>query len=154
MIPPRAVPDAMPPEIPAAGPAAPLEGEATADGAGVGGRPGGVVGGVPGAVETPADAAHPPPPIEARPHDLAAVRAGIARTLVYPPNARRNGVQGRVLVEFVLLADGWIRGLALRSSSGFPLLDSAALAAVEKAAPFPPPGVDVRVVAPVVFRAE
>jgi protein TonB len=57
-----------------------------------------------------------------------------------------------VVVEFVLLADGRIRELALRSSSGFPPLDAAAMAAVERAAPFPPPGVDVLVVVPVVFR--
>ena len=43
------------------------------------------------------------PPIAARSHDLASVRAGIARTLVHPPNARRDGLQGKVLVEFVLL---------------------------------------------------
>jgi protein TonB len=131
------------------------DGEAGSSVAGSVGRPGGVIGGAPEATDGPAlQQAPSQPPIAARTHDLASVRAGIARTLVYPPNARRNGLQGKVILEFVLLAEGRIRDLALRSSSGIPALDAAALAAVEAAAPFPPPGVDVLVVVPVVFRAE
>jgi periplasmic protein TonB len=153
-------PREVPVELPLAGdveeptPQAP-DGEAGSSVAGSGGRPGGVIGGAPDATDGPALQQAPSrPPIEARTHDLASVRAGIARTLVYPPNARRNGLQGKVILEFVLLAEGRIRDLLLRSSSGFPVLDAAALAAVEAAAPFPPPGVDVLVVVPVVFRAE
>jgi len=130
-----------------------LDGSAGGVGTGNGGRPDGVVGGAAGADDGPATQQASARPIAARTHDLATVRAGIARTLVYPPSARRNGLEGKVLLEFVLLADGRIRELALRSSSGFPVLDAAALAAVERAAPFPPPGVDVLVVVPVVFRA-
>lgn len=131
------------------------DGEAGSSVAGSGGRPGGVIGGAPEATDGPAlQQAPPQPPVAARTHDLASVRAGIARTLVYPANARRNGLQGKVILEFVLLAEGRIRDLVLRSSSGFAALDSAALAAVEAAAPFPPPGLDVLVVVPVVFRAE
>jgi protein TonB len=155
MVQPREVAAEMPADPPSIEPEAQaLDGEASPDATGTGGRPGGVVGGAPDVPEGPALQQPPPRPIAARTHDLASVRAGIARTLVYPPNARRNGLQGRVLLEFVLLADGWIRDLVLRSGSGVPVLDAAALAAVEKAAPFPAPGVDVLVTVPVVFRAE
>jgi periplasmic protein TonB len=155
MIQPREVPAELPIDtgIQEPMPQAP-DGEAGSSVAGPGGRPGGVIGGAPEATEGPALRQAPPTPIAARTHDLASVRAGIARTLVYPPNARRNGLQGKVILEFVLLAEGRIRDLVLRTSSGFPTLDAAALAAVEAAAPFPPPGVDVLVVVPVVFRAE
>lgn len=112
------------------------------------------MGGAPEAVDGPPALQAPPQPMPARSHDLASVRAGIARTLVYPPNARRNGLQGKVLLRFVLLADGSIRDLALRTGSGHPILDAAALSAVRAAAPFPPPGVDVLVDVPVAFRAE
>jgi protein TonB len=156
MIQPREVPVELPPDAGVQDPApqAP-DGGADASAAGSGGRPGGVVGGDPEATDGPAMQQLPArPPIAARTHDLASVRAGIARTLVYPPNARRNGLQGKVVLEFVLLAEGRIRDLVLRSSSGIPALDAAALAAVEAAAPFPAPGVDVLVVVPVVFRSE
>ena len=88
----------------------------------------------------------------ARPADLASVRAGIARTLEYPRVARRNQIEGRTLLRFILLAGGEIRDLFVFHGSGYSLLDEAALTAVRKAAPFHPPGVDVLVTVPVVFQ--
>jgi len=142
-------PDPRPEPVPGAPPA-----EASGAGGGSGGLPEGVVGGAPTGTGSPGVPQGPPAPIPARTHDLTSVRAGIARVLVYPPQARRNGIEGKVVVEFVLLADGGIRDLVLLAGSGFPVLDAAALAAVRGAAPYPPPGVDVRIVVPVAFRAE
>ncbi len=119
--------------------------------AGDGGRPDGVVGGVPGGDPAGVLSAAPAP-VPARPSDLAAVRAGIARTLAYPPSARRAGWEGKVRLAFVLLADGRIRDLVVREGSGYEILDAAALAAVRDAAPFAPPGVDVQIVIPLSFR--
>lgn len=92
--------------------------------------------------------------IPARPTDLASVHAGIDRTLEYPRVARRNGIQGRTVLEFTLLKNGAIRDLVVRESSGHPILDQAALAAVRRAAPFPPPGAIVSIAVPVVFRLQ
>jgi len=140
----------VPEEIPLPGPPEPPPDLGTADATpgppGIG-RPGGVVGGV---VADPEPAVAQPLP--ARPRDLAAVRAGIARTLRYPPEARRREWQGRVMIAFVLRADGTVAGLGVRESSGHPILDEAALAAVRDAAPYPPPGMDVLVVVPLSFR--
>ena len=119
--------------------------------AGDGGRPDGVVGGVPGGDPAGVLSAAPAP-VPARPSDLAAVRAGIGRTLVYPPFARRAGWQGKVTLAFVLLADGRVRDLIVRVGSGYEVLDDAAIAAVHDAAPFAPPGTDVKIVIPVSFR--
>ena len=86
--------------------------------------------------------------------DLAAVRERIVRSLSYPPRARKMGWEGRVVVGFVLLADGRVRDLRVLSSSGHEALDEAALAAVRRAAPYPPPGRDRLVRTPVSFRLD
>jgi TonB family protein len=130
-----------------------------AEGGGVGGVPGGVVrgdgrGGASGLGLPDSRPLPPASPIAARPKDLQAVRDRIARTLRYPPRAKDLRWEGRCLVEFVLLAGGAIRDLRLVESSGRPLLDEAALAAVQSAVPFPPPGVDVLVRTPIAFRLQ
>ena len=117
--------------------------------------PEGVIGG--GSVSPPgpdeaAPVAGPPAAIEARPADLASVRTALSRTFVYPTEARRRGWAGRVVLAFTLEADGRLRDLEVRSGSGYPILDEAALEAVRRAAPFDAPGVPVRVVIPVSFR--
>jgi len=112
----------------------------------VGGREGDALGGVPVGGEVSATA-----PIPARPADLAAVRAGIARTAVYPAVAQARHWQGRPVLSFTLLADGTIDDLLVRQGSGYACLDEAALEAVRRAAPFPAPGVAVQIIVPVDF---
>jgi protein TonB len=48
----------------------------------------------------------------------------------YPAEARRLKQEGKVLLEVVVSAEGRVADLALKQSSGFPLLDEAALKAV------------------------
>ncbi len=150
--PPRTPPDPSPEEGGADGPGG--GGAGGAEGGGIGGIPAGVVGGI-GTSDRPGSGSLvPATPIPARPRDLEAVRERIARTLSYPSRARNLGWEGRCVVEFVLLADGTIRYLNVIESSGRPLLDEAALAAVQRGAPFPPPGVDVLVRTPIAFRLQ
>jgi protein TonB len=96
----------------------------------------------------------PPPPPPARPADLAAVRAALAKALVYPSSARRLHLEGRVVVVFTLHADGSVGDLWVDQSSGVPMLDAAALDGVRRAAPFPRPDVERRLTLPVTFRLE
>ena len=149
--PPLVQPKALPDSLPVPGPPEePFTGELAPTPVLSPGPPGttdGVVGGDPGAL-----AQEPPALPPARPADLAAVRAGIARTLTYPAEARRQGWEGRATIAFVLRADGTIEEPEVRQGSGHDLLDRAALAAIRTAAPFPPPGIDVLVVVPVSFR--
>ena len=56
----------------------------------------------------------------------------------YPKSARMAGLEGRLLVRFVINDDGSLRYVEVMRSSGIPVLDDAALRAVRKAAPFPP----------------
>ena len=55
----------------------------------------------------------------------------------YPVAARRNGVQGAVLVRFVISSDGLLLEKELLQSSGSKHLDSAALKLLSRAAPYP-----------------
>jgi protein TonB len=64
------------------------------------------------------------------------VQVKVTRASRYPVKAK--GVTGEVVVGFVVTADGGVRGVVVERSSGNALLDEAALAAVAKAAPFPP----------------
>ena len=46
-------------------------------------------------------------------------------------------MQGVTLVELTLLASGKVESYQVLKSSGFPLLDQAAIKMIEKSAPFP-----------------
>jgi protein TonB len=72
--------------------------------------------------------------------DLAALRNRIEQEAqkVYPQIARRNGWQGRVLVEMHLDGDGRLADVFLVASSGYPILDEATINAVHRASPFRP----------------
>ncbi|MFC1824356.1 energy transducer TonB, partial [Thermodesulfobacteriota bacterium] len=50
----------------------------------------------------------------------------------YPRLARRRGYQGRVLLEVLVNQEGKVQDLRLLQSSGFPVLDRAAMASVRK----------------------
>lgn len=49
----------------------------------------------------------------------------------YPLAARRMGLQGRVVLQVEVLADGRCGGIAIQTSSGYAMLDNAALEAVK-----------------------
>ncbi len=83
------------------------------------------------------------------------MRQAVQRAAAYPMAARAAHENGRAQVAF-MLHGGVVSGVSLVHSSGFPLLDQAALAAVRNARyPQPPPplaGVDTRFVVWVQFR--
>ncbi|OCP02353.1 MULTISPECIES: energy transducer TonB [unclassified Ensifer] len=66
------------------------------------------------------------------------VRAKINRRYKIPSEARRQGISGTTTVSFTVTADGAVSRVRVAGSSGHPVLDSAALEAVQRAAPFPP----------------
>lgn len=75
----------------------------------------------------------------------ARVSSRIQRKQLYPEAYRTRLLRGRVRVKFTIHSDGHITDVSIVQSSGYPLMDQAALEAVEKAAPFPPfpPGIDL-----------
>ncbi|NIA19821.1 MAG: TonB family protein [Xanthomonadaceae bacterium] len=56
----------------------------------------------------------------------------------YPYLARESGLQGRLLMRFVINRDGSLAEAKVLRSSGFALLDQEAIRAVHDASPFPP----------------
>ena len=56
--------------------------------------------------------------------------------LHFPDEAARRGLSGRLLLEVAILPDGTVEDIALRRSSGQPILDDAAVRIVRLAAPF------------------
>ncbi len=84
--------------------------------------------------------------------NFAYIRDRVLQRLNYPAVARRNGWEGETRVAFLIRADGQIEHLRVEQSSGQALLDRQALAAVERAAPFPPPPVAAELILPVAFQ--
>jgi len=65
------------------------------------------------------------------------VRRRIARVQVYPRMARRRGMEGQPVIAFTLDKKGTLTDLRLEKTSGYQLLDRAALEAVQLGAPYP-----------------
>ena len=57
---------------------------------------------------------------------------------MYPPFARKHGIDGSACLGFIVLPDGSSRDIRLIRSSGSRLLDREAIATIERANPFPP----------------
>lgn len=56
----------------------------------------------------------------------------------YPDEAIKKGMQGALVVTFIINKDGAVKDLKLERSSGFGVLDEEAMRAVKTAAPFKP----------------
>lgn len=70
------------------------------------------------------------------PELIAFLHAAIQREQQYPASAQAMEREGRATLDFVLHPNGQISGLRLLRTSGTDALDRAALAAVNRAAPF------------------
>jgi len=66
------------------------------------------------------------------------VLARLAKMKAYPDAARRAAIEGTALVCFTVTRAGGLVAVSLVASSGSAMLDHAAIAAVTRAAPFPP----------------
>lgn len=74
---------------------------------------------------------------KARENFLILVRREIERAKYYPRWARQRGFEGIVTVEFVISQEGKGGDMNIVESSGYKLLDEAALTTLERASPFP-----------------
>ena len=145
--PPRAKPapprprDALPaPAAPASAPqqlaAAPVEAAPGTEGRG--GGPGGAVGRGSGA-EGAGQGAIGNGPIEGPGDDyLDRLRRWLNKYKRYPEAAQKAKQQGHLVIGFTILRDGTLVDPRVEQSSGFPLLDAAALKMLRDASPVPP----------------
>ncbi len=67
---------------------------------------------------------------------LLNVRDRVSFYWEYPVAAARNGWQGTLTVDFVVSRDGKITEIEIDRSSGYPVLDDAAITAIKLAGPF------------------
>jgi len=84
--------------------------------------------------------------------NFAGVSGLIHAQLYYPRIARQNGWQGAVTINFWVMADGSVRNVGVRQSSGHRVLDESALEAVRSLTHLPPPPIPVLLTVPVQFR--
>jgi protein TonB len=80
------------------------------------------------------------------------IRDKILRNVSYPDKARRMGWQGKVLLSFIITAEGAVKAFKIIQSSGFTILDKSAIESVREAAPFPKPPVEAQLVIPIIYR--
>jgi len=69
---------------------------------------------------------------------FSAVRGRIESRKKYPIAAQKAEIEGRAGVRIVILKDGRLEKAEIVESSGYKILDAAALRSVENAEPFPP----------------
>jgi len=70
---------------------------------------------------------------------LDMVRLKIEKYKRYPDTARIRQKEGRVIIRFVITPEGHVRAARVVKTSRNKILDTAAIKAVEDAAPFPKP---------------
>ena len=73
------------------------------------------------------------------PEYLGLILQKISLNYAYPEEAYSKGWEGVVKVRFVLTPDGKVKNIDIAQSSGYPLLDDSAIAAVKNASPYPFP---------------
>ena len=69
---------------------------------------------------------------------LGDVRRRIESNKTYPPAARDAGIEGSSGIRMTITRDGQLEKVEIVDSSGYEILDRAALQSVRSAAPFPP----------------
>lgn len=77
------------------------------------------------------------------------IRAMIEKAKTYPLLARKRKIEGTVETEFVINRRGYPENIAVSKSSGYEILDSAALNIISSAAPFP--AINSHIVIPITF---
>ncbi len=79
------------------------------------------------------------------------VRDAIQKKVSYPRVARQMGWEGKVIVSFIVCADGYAKDIKIKEGSGIALLDRNAIETVKKASPFPRPPVEAQLLIPIKY---
>ncbi len=80
----------------------------------------------------------------------ALIRTAIERAKMYPLLARKKRIEGTAVIGFTINSNGYPQEVRTQKSSGYEILDSAALKIVTKAAPFPK--VNGEIIVPITFK--
>lgn len=80
------------------------------------------------------------------------IQRRIRDRLVYPAPARRAGIQGVTEIAFTIHEDGRVSTVTIQKSSGYTVLDEAAVETILAAVPFPRPPAPARLAIPISFK--
>ncbi len=61
----------------------------------------------------------------------------IKKNVKYPFIAKKNGIEGKVIIQFKILKDGKVKAIKIVKSSGSKILDKSAIKAILSSVPFP-----------------
>jgi periplasmic protein TonB len=82
------------------------------------------------------------------------IRDIIFQHIRYPEEAKQKGLEGKVLVAFVIMEDGTVKDIKIIASSGFELLDKSAVETIKVSAPFPKPPAHAELRLPITYVIE
>jgi TonB family protein len=81
---------------------------------------------------------------------LKAIRAAIEKAKSYPLLARKKRIEGTTITVFTINNKGFPEDIKIKQSSGYEILDLAAIKIITKAAPFPE--VNGEIIVPIIFK--
>jgi len=76
----------------------------------------------------------------------------IQKRIVYPPRAKREGLAGRAKISFVILENGNVTNITVRTSTGYEILDASAVQTIKDTAPFPKPPIKAELMVPITYQ--
>lgn len=79
------------------------------------------------------------------------IRDAIQKRMNYPKIAQQMGWEGKVVVSFIVCADGYAKDVRIKEGSGVEMLDRNAIETVKKASPFPMPPAEAQLLIPIKY---
>ena len=103
---------------------------------------------------TPAQPAKPSParPLDAR-REIRTAQRKLSEHIFYPPEAIARGLEGEVRLIIALTSDGQVEDVHVAASSGYPILDNAAIKAAYAMGRLPG-STSRELILPVIFRLQ
>ncbi len=102
---------------------------------------------------------HPSHPMEltVTPDYRQSVLLWLEKFRYFPESASRREIEGQTIVRITIAKDGKLLASTVKESSGYELLDTAAIDIVRRAAPYPPipkdvDGASIQLTVPIEFR--
>lgn len=84
--------------------------------------------------------------------NYAYIKDKIQKNISYPLMARKMGMEGKVIISFIVRESGEAEEIKILKSSGFSLLDKNVIETIKKILPFPAPPVRAELIVPVTYR--
>ena len=84
--------------------------------------------------------------------NFAYIRDLIQKKAAYPKLAKQMGLEGKVIVSFIVNSNGHAKDIKIMNSAGVEILDRSSIEAVKDASPFPKPPVEAQLIIPISYR--